>query len=90
MVLLEAQHAVLDAALRRAMVQALILLRNRNQVWQSGSMPAVVSNLAWCQMLLSQICPRSTARLCAAVFDAYSCVDSVIPSIKHYCLTHGM
>jgi protein SDA1 len=32
MQLLEEQQARLDAALRRAMVQALILLRNRNQV----------------------------------------------------------
>jgi hypothetical protein len=32
MTLLEEQQARLDAALRRSMVQALILLRNRNQV----------------------------------------------------------
>jgi protein SDA1 len=32
MQLLEEQQARLDAALRRSMVQALILLRNRNQV----------------------------------------------------------
>ncbi len=37
MALLEGQHAVLDAVLRRTMVQALILLRNRNQVGGGAS-----------------------------------------------------
>ena len=32
MALLEEQHAVLDPGLRRTVVQALILMRNRNQV----------------------------------------------------------
>jgi hypothetical protein len=53
MALLEAQHAVLDAALRRAMVQALILLRNRNQARRPlpacrSRAPRAGAPPAWC------------------------------------------
>jgi len=52
MALLEEQHAVLEAALRRTMVQALILLRNRNQVGSGvgagrGSSAVLHLWLAW-------------------------------------------